>query len=685
MWWLLEIVSHTNIILICTLLLQLITYIIICKHKQNQIVIMDDNMQPLAVLNNDESREQNQIHTQESAETQHNNTLTREKLLQKQRDLQTHHYQQSQALLQKHLEEKIQLMELQREGRLSSDIGNRMVAQMEETHDRELMELQNLHQDEQATLMEIIFESASSGAMPTIKSNNTIGRKVRASNGGKQKTRHELSDAAAQAKDEKDAVSSLVTAVIEKQVEEEQQPQPETPKSHAAGLWNRAAVATVAAKAMKCDDVVDVEDELTPRMSSSKPMPPPVNKAPPTLPTLEAIAPIKPTKQPLPSDKHRRREIQAVMKDKTLDKAEKQKRLAEIKAKYAAQADSQPKKVQETTNGVKNRWNRAAASAFAAQGFGKDFTALKQAEGVRTSLPEYTERLKRNDAELTTIILNGRKDVPAEEWDRLFDAIEDNSHLTHLSLVDCGLEDDVTTPLVLALVENETLTSLDLSNNHKLSNGTGKSLLKILKQSNQVLKKINLVNTTISDKTMDKIQGILDDRDDTKKLEKIQAARQKKIQELLAFSASDDVSPSSQRLSQRLLEIENEGKEGRGELGKSTNSRSTNSSGEHSKQKRGIKKNDSARSVGSGGSRQSEVSRSSTPTFKSAVRATATARAMATLGGDSLVTEQVKHTRQMRGECEQCGQKCFNKTMFKSIPLTIPGKVDEGECLRCST
>ena len=639
-------------------------------------------MQPLAVLNNDESREQNHIHTQESAETQHNNTLTREMLLQKQRDLQTHHYQQSQALLQKHQEEKLQLMELQREGRLSSDIGNRMVAQMEETHDRELMELQNLHQDEQAALMDLIFESASSGAMPSIKRNNNRGSKVHASNGEKQKTRYELSDAAAQAKDDKDAVSSLVTAIIEKQVEEEQQPQP---NSRAAGLWNRAAVATVAAKAMKRDDVVDVEDELTPRVSSSKPMPPPVNKAPPTLPTLEAIAPIQPTKQPLPSDKHRRREIQAVMKDKTLDKAEKQKRLAEIKAKYAAQADSQPKKVQETTNGVKNRWNRAAASAFAAQGFGKDFTALKQAEGVRTSVPEYTGRLKRNDAELTTIILNGRKDVPAEEWDRLFDAIEDNSHLTHLSLVDCGLEDDVTTPLVLALVENETLTSLDLSNNHKLSNGTGKSLLKILKQSNQVLKKINLANTTISDKTMDKIQGILDDRDDTKKLEKIQAARQKKIQELLAFSASDDVSPSSQRLSQRLLEIENEGKEGQGELGKSTNSRSTNSSGEQSKQKRGIKKNDSARSVGSGGSRQSEVSRSSTPTFKSAVRAVATARAMATLGGDSLVTEQVKHARQMRGECEQCGQKCFNKTMFKSIPLTIPGKVDEGKCLHCTT
>ena len=47
--------------------------------------------------------------------------------------------------------------------------------------------------------------------------------------------------------------------------------------------------------------------------------------------------------------------------------------------------------------------------------------------------------------------------------------------------------------------------------------------------------------------------------------------------------------------------------------------------------------------------------------------------------------EQVKHTRHMRGECEDCGQKCFNKTMFKTIPVTIVGKVEEGRCLRCTT
>jgi len=69
-----------------------------------------------------------------------------------------------------------------------------------------------------------------------------------------------------------------------------------------------------------------------------------------------------------------------------------------------------------------------------------------------------------------------------------------------------------------------------------------------------------------------------------------------------------------------------------------------------------------------------------------ALRASLTARNMAQLGGDSLGADskKVKEQRKMRGECEDCGQRCFLKSMFKSTPLTIPNVVYEGRCLKCN-
>lgn len=71
-----------------------------------------------------------------------------------------------------------------------------------------------------------------------------------------------------------------------------------------------------------------------------------------------------------------------------------------------------------------------------------------------------------------------------------------------------------------------------------------------------------------------------------------------------------------------------------------------------------------------------------------AARASKTARQMATLGGDIVSgvgedAKQLQEMRKMRGECPDCGQKCFDKRMFKSTPLTIPNVVYEGRCLKC--
>lgn len=690
-------------------------------------------MQPIVVHNEKSTNPSSPQHRQsESSETQPtttNNQLTREVLLQKQRELQQLHYQQTQTLLNKHQNEKMQLTEYQRTGKLDTNSASQLLLQMEETHDLELKRLQDEQQVEQSELMDLIFDSAAvttSGGKQQRDAPPQPPQPKQKKNTKALWNKAAVSDVAAKTMssrkiDDYDHVQHQGEEKVEEQYE--QPAVSETPESYVAP-WNRKKESEkkkmegaeqpgvsetpesyVAPWNRKKKVESTHQSETTPRVTNSnKDMP---DKEPPTLPNLESQQPTKAL--PQPSDKQRRAEVQAVMRDKTLDKAEKQKRLAEIKAKYASAATPQKKPsltvdTQEQTpaKAAQSRWKRGAASAVAAKGLTNNFQAMKKTEGSTTPIIVFIQKLKENDPSLTTIILDGRKDVSENEWVDLFDAVEENTHLTHLSVSDCNLDDDVTTPLVLALVENETLTQLDLSNNPKLTNSTGKSLLKILKQSNQVLKKVNITGTTISDKTSDKIQECLDDRDDTKKLEKIQAARQQKIKELLAFSASDDVSPSSERLSQRLLEIENEGDDEDREFAKSITTKSTNSSGEDGKttatSKKGKKprkrrvsmeKTNSSKSMNSTGSGNS---RSSTPTqhsLKSAVRATTMARQMANMGGEitnvGLNIEQVKHTRHMRGECEDCGQKCFNKTMFKTIPVTIPGKVEDGRCLRCTT
>jgi hypothetical protein len=237
------------------------------------------------------------------------------------------------------------------------------------------------------------------------------------------------------------------------------------------------------------------------------------------------------------------------MKDKTLGREENQKRLAEVRDKYALIIPTPPP----------SRWKKAAAAAFAANTVGDLHHSFKQEEGRATPVSVFIKKLKANDPSLTGIILDGRTSITENEWTMLFDSLEENTHLTHLSVADCRLDDDATFSLALALVENETLLSLDLSNNPELTNETGNSLLKVLRQSNVVMKKIIVNGTSISSEVSGKIQDILDDRDETKILEKLQAARKLKIEALLAFSASEALSRSSDRLSERLLETEKGG------------------------------------------------------------------------------------------------------------------------------
>jgi len=52
--------------------------------------------------------------------------------------------------------------------------------------------------------------------------------------------------------------------------------------------------------------------------------------------------------------------------------------------------------------------------------------------------------------------------------------------------------------------------------------------------------------------------------------------------------------------------------------------------------------------------------------------------------GSVMTPEELTAMRKRKGECVTCGRKCFKKKLFKFIPLTEPGLVDNGVCLRCT-
>jgi len=51
--------------------------------------------------------------------------------------------------------------------------------------------------------------------------------------------------------------------------------------------------------------------------------------------------------------------------------------------------------------------------------------------------------------------------------------------------------------------------------------------------------------------------------------------------------------------------------------------------------------------------------------------------------GSVLSKTEMRERRKKRGKCESCGTKCFEKHLFKTIPITITDKVLDGRCLRC--
>ena len=129
--------------------------------------------------------------------------------------------------------------------------------------------------------------------------------------------------------------------------------------------------------------------------------------------------------------------------------------------------------------------------------------------GANQKIYRAIQQVRLNDPSYKFIDLDGQDEVPRKLWKKLFEAIETNTYVTHISLQDCGLSDDEIVPLLLSLVENETLLAINLSMNPDLTDETGKLLVKVLNGGNAMLCDVDLSQTGISKGILNGIKDIL--------------------------------------------------------------------------------------------------------------------------------------------------------------------------------
>jgi len=291
----------------------------------------------------------------------------------------------------------------------------------------------------------------------------------------------------------------------------------------------------------------------------------------------------------------------------------------------------------------------------------------------RTPMKKLIKRMKDDDPSLTVLKLDGRKKIKPDDWEAFFESIEENTTLTHLSVSRCDLTDELAVGLVLALVENETLLSLKVMMSKRITDDTAKGFVKVFEQSNKSLKKLDLTKTKVTKKSLNRLNEILEERDEKKIREKLQEERQAKIQSMLKATASEEATEPSEDESDTEMDMMS----GRSSL-------KSGKSGKSKKKGRRAKKNETSPQRSSRAGAKKGRAKSGRQQLAKSV----TAAQMAQLGGDIVNVgadaQKLKDKRRLKGECETCGQKCFNKTMFKTTPISIPHLVHEGKCLKCN-
>lgn len=229
---------------------------------------------------------------------------------------------------------------------------------------------------------------------------------------------------------------------------------------------------------------------------------------------------------------------------------------------------------------------------------------------------------------------------------------------------------------------------------------TGKGIIKVLKESNTTLKQVDLSKTKVKKSTLKEIQQMMNERDEDKQRAKAQRLRDSKVMSILNKAASDFINDSD-------LESDNGTASENSREESFQMSRTSSFCASNNSLKKSYISNKSNKSAASNASsKQSASSKGSKNGSRAgsfqkgrvlgragrgagAMRASVTARQMATMGGDLVSgvgadAKTMREKRKLRGECLMCGQKCFEKKLFKTTPLTIPHKVFEGRCLKCN-
>lgn len=123
------------------------------------------------------------------------------------------------------------------------------------------------------------------------------------------------------------------------------------------------------------------------------------------------------------------------------------------------------------------------------------------------------QQVKRNDPSYETIDLGGNDGIiSAKVWKNLFRALETNTHVTRVFLQDCGLTDETIVPLLLSLIENDSISVIDLSMNEELTDETGKMLIKVLNGGNERVCNVDLGGTGVSAEIVREVEDILSRR-----------------------------------------------------------------------------------------------------------------------------------------------------------------------------
>lgn len=188
------------------------------------------------------------------------------------------------------------------------------------------------------------------------------------------------------------------------------------------------------------------------------------------------------------SEVAKRKAIMAVMRDNSIPWQEKNQRILQLQQQFYVPKDENDEQPQAQ-----------AATAATNEGDARSFKAL-------------IDRIFDDDRKLKKVDLDGQE-LGLEDQKALFEALSENSRVTHLSLVNCKIGNEGASDLLDALTRNSTLTYINLQDNEITSNAA-LEFISVLKQGNETLQYLELKDNRVRTGLLSQINSILEKRRD---------------------------------------------------------------------------------------------------------------------------------------------------------------------------